>query len=64
MSLYPHFPLKVKKCSLQVWFESLGLDEGGLFFFCMGSYIMKDIDIALAQKEMEIPEEMLFVQRR
>ena len=33
MSLYPHFPLKVKKCSLQVWFESLGLDEGGLFFF-------------------------------
>ena len=34
------------------------------FFFCMGSYIMKDIDIALAQKEMEIPEEMLFVQRR
>ena len=33
MSLYPHFPLKVKKCSLQVSFESLGLDEGGLFFF-------------------------------
>ena len=67
MSLYPHFPLKVKKCSLQVWFESLDLDEGGLFFFflfCMGSYIMKDIDIALAQKEMWILEEMLFVQRR